>query len=397
MSKQFLVSTAYYFAIALLAAFVGYLACVKGKRTAIRKIGKDVGELEITRAKNAINLPLYIMSALIIALPLIFTDKGVDRPTYISLFQTVTLEKIKDIQHQEPGFMLINLILKGVFGTNKYIPFIFYYGLMVFNVYYVIYKLRDKCCIPFSIFIFFTIYCIQSISLLRIYVAGSILLLASYQLLKNHSVKSLILWLFAISIHYSSGLFFIVYLITFYYRLLKDKYKIKTIVLLLMLAILFVIAVILIPLMENFAIIERYKDYLTNVSFTHIGFYQPILYVPLIILSIYFVKLYGNDGHEYIYMSNLISCFLYGMISYMIIILGRSFALFMYPFIIGIPYMYKMIKKRNKLCEKDNSLLLKGEHILSNQIILVFLVAYILFKFAVYMIGYIETDGIGIL
>ena len=104
MSKQFLVSTAYYFAIALLAAFVGYLACVKGKRTAIRKIGKDVGELEITRAKNAINLPLYIMSALIIALPLIFTDKGVDRPTYISLFQTVTLEKIKDIQHQEPGF-----------------------------------------------------------------------------------------------------------------------------------------------------------------------------------------------------------------------------------------------------------------------------------------------------
>lgn len=392
MSKQLLVSTVYYLGIALLSAFVGLLACRIGKKRALKKAGNDVAY----SVNNKVYLPLYVLSAVIIAAALIFTDKGVDRTTYISLFQTVTLDKVKDVQNQEPGFMFINYALKEIFGTNRYIPLIFFYGLMVFNSYYVIYKLRSRCNIPFAIFIFFTLYCVQSINLMRIYVAGSILLVASYELLRRRRVRSMIFWLFAISIHYSSALFFLVYIIEFYYNVLHDRYKVKTIVLLTVLALIYILSIFILPHLSNLPVIERYKDYMVNISFKQIGFYQPLLYLPLIILSIYFVKFYGNDGHENIYISNLITCFLYAMVSYMISILGRSAALFMYPFIVGIPYMFKFVNERNKQCEKDNTLLYKGEHILINQIIVVCLVVYVIIKFFIYMSGYIELDGIGI-
>ena len=154
MDKQFLVTSLYYFAIALLSMIFCYLAVPHAQYA---KSNKNNIEFKL-RSNNKINKILYIFSALIIIISLVFTDKGIDRPTYLMLFENVTLQQVLDYQNQEPGFMLINLILKLVFGKNKNIPFIFFYSLMVINVYYVIYKLRDNCNLPLSIFIFYILF-----------------------------------------------------------------------------------------------------------------------------------------------------------------------------------------------------------------------------------------------
>ena len=96
-------------------------------------------------------------------------------------------------------------------------------------------------------------------------------------------------------------------------------------------------------------------------------------------------------------MANIIPCFLFGMISYMITILGRSTALFMYPFIIGVPYMYKFLSYRTSLCRYNNKLLYHKERVLTDQLIMLLLVMYVVFRFVLYMYQYIELDGIGIM
>lgn len=393
MDKQFLVTSLYYFAIALLSMIFCYLAVPHAQYA---KSNKNNIEFKL-RSNNKINKILYIFSALIIIISLVFTDKGIDRPTYLMLFENVTLQQVLDYQNQEPGFMLINLILKLVFGKNKNIPFIFFYSLMVINVYYVIYKLRDNCNLPLSIFIFYILFCIQSINLMRIYVAGSILLVATYQLLVKHKAKSCFLWIFAVSIHYSSVLFILFYFVYAFYYCLRDKYKIKTIFLLILFAAMLLTIILLAPHLKNISVISRYKEYFDQISFGNIGLLQFLLYLPLIILSIYLIDIFGNNRQEYIYMANIIPCFLFGMISYMITILGRSTALFMYPFIIGVPYMYKFLSYRTRLCRYNNKLLYHKERVLTDQLIMLLLVMYVVFRFVLYMYQYIELDGIGIM
>lgn len=393
MDKQILLTAFYYICIALFSTLFGYMAVSQAK---YRNSNKNILEFKI-RSTSKINKILYIISALIIIISLVFTDKGIDRPTYLLLYENVTLEQVFDFQNQESGFMFINLVLKTIFGKNKYITFIFFYSLMVINVYYVIYELRDNLNVPLSLFIFYILYCIQSINLMRIYVAGSILLVATYQLLIRHKAKSCLLWIFAVSIHYSALLYGLLYFVYAFYRCFHDKYKVKTILLIILFAIILIGIIFIAPYLKNMPAISRYQDYFENISLSQIGFLQLILYLPLIFLSIYLVDTFGNNRQEYIYMANVIPCFLFGMISYMITILGRSSALFMYPLIIGIPYIYKFLTCRNKICKTNNKLLYRKEYVLTNQIIMLLLVLYILFKYALYMVQYIELDGIGII
>ena len=393
MDKQFLFTALYYICIALCSTLFGYMSVSRGK---LRNSDKNILEFKI-KSTSTINKTLYTISALIIIISLVFTNKGVDRPTYVLLYENVTLEQVFDFQNQEPGFMFINLILKIIFGKNKYITFIFFYSLMVINVYYVIYKLRDNLNVPLSIFIFYVLFCIQSISLVRIYVAGSILLVATYQLLIRHNAKSCFLWIIAVSIHYSALLYGLFYFVYAFYQCFNDKYKVKTILLIVLFAIILIAIILLVPYLKNIPAISRYKDYFENISFSQIGFLQFALYLPLVVLSIYLVDTFGKNRQEYIYMANVIPCFLFGMISYMITILGRSSALFMYPLVIGIPYIYEFLNCRNRICKSNNKLLCHKEYVLINQLIMLLLVLYILFKYVLYMLQYIELDGIGII
>lgn len=392
MDLQFWVSSAYYLTIALLATLVAYFSVHIGNaKTAVVNRNNLVDATKI-------NMPLLVLSALIILLPLIFTDKGTDRNTYITyLFQELTWDRVFNIQNQEPGFMLINYTLKTVFGTNKYVTLTFFYSLMVFNVFFVIYNLKDSISVPFAVFIFSIVYTIQSISLLRVYVAGSILLVASYYMLQNKNIKSLFLFMFAISIHYSSAVFVLLYLLYCCLNVFKDKYSIKILYVLLVLLLILILFVTLIPLIKDLPIIARYQYYFENITLNSIGLMQPTLYIPLIILSVYLVHLYGESKEDNLFIAGIFSCFFVGILSYMMTILGRCFALFMYPFVIGFPYLFKQAYNRSVVCKNNSKLLKQDESILFNQLILVFLIGYIMFKFLIYMTEYIALDGIGIL
>lgn len=373
-----------------MAAFAGYCA--------MKNDGyESIEDYDVKMFRKTMFIALYSISALIVLLPLVFTELGVDRPVYIKIYQDITWQNVLDYNNQETGFMLINFILRNIFGPCKYIPLVFFYGLMVFNVYYVMYKERKNISIPLAIFIFVVVYGIQSINLMRIAVAGSILLMATYKLHHGHKWKSFICFLFAISIHYSCLLFALIYVIVWYYNLFKDKFSTKTYVLLVVFAACLVLFVLLIPVIKDLPIIDRYENYLKDIELSNIGLLQPTLYLPLIVLSLYFVYWYNDVDMETTIISGLIVALFFGMIGYFVIIIGRSYFLFMWPFVIGIPYMYKKLGDRYKECYNNTTLLMKNEHLIYHQTLRLMLVVYVLFRFVIYMTGYIELDGIGVL
>ena len=96
-------------------------------------------------------------------------------------------------------------------------------------------------------------------------------------------------------------------------------------------------------------------------------------------------------------ISGLIVALFFGMLGYFVIIIGRSYFLFMWPFVIGIPYMYKKLGDRYKECYNNTTLLMKNEHLIYHQALRLMLVVYVLFRFVMYMTQYIELDGIGVL
>lgn len=194
-----------------------------------------------------------------------------------------------------------------------------------------IYRYRDRTYLPLSILAFVSIYYIQSLDLLRIFLACSITTYFSYLLLDGKNWRYAIMLLVCTQMHYSTFCLFLPFGIYLLYR----KYPVYTFSIFL---VIFLLAPIVINKFASLLVISRYMHYADNVSEmkNSVGLMEFIIYVPVLILSIYMKrKRYEAPSVDLMLIYSM--CFLfYGILSYYIPI-GRLYIHSLFLFSIIIP------------------------------------------------------------
>lgn len=280
-----------------------------------------------------------IITSLLLTFLKAFSYTGIDlHGGYQSNFNTAeSLSSFHD-SSVELGFRILNVVIH--FFTSNYYVFLIIIGILtVLPVMHLIIKYSNYINASIAFFIYATMFYFQGFSLLRIYLAASIVLISLEQLLLHKNKKAIIWLLVAMSIHITSIIMLFPYLLYWNRRLNKGIIVVCT-----LLIIGFVI------LEKNFIIQHfsgRYEVYATQESTSSVGTTAFLMYIPLFILWIVMWKKYKVKYSEIIFCL-LLSGFTCYMLSYSIPIFGRLQAYFVsIIFIIG--YYSKIIASHSKL------------------------------------------------
>ena len=107
-----------------------------------------------------------------------FRDVGTDLPVYRNIFETVNNSDILDFGI-EPGFVLINKFLNNI-GLSRDAAIAFFSFITLLLIYKAIYRYGYAINWTLSIFALSALFYFQSYNLMRMYLAASIMLYASY-------------------------------------------------------------------------------------------------------------------------------------------------------------------------------------------------------------------------
>lgn len=310
-----------------------------------------------------------------------FADCGADREAYRIVFRDATVASIFD-GWQEPGFVIFNLILR-LFGDNPDIVLVAIPTVTLGLIYSTLYYLRKEVNIGYAILIYSTAFYIQSLSLLRIYMAAAILFWGIRYLKKNQYIKYACVILAATLIHYSSLLMFLPW--CFLYVMHNRKYKQEVHLLFLAMALSagWVAFAIGAPFLSKITIFARFQRYLDGVSFGGIGIVQFIYNIPLCFLILMIYKLL-NQNYRRIFVAFMASHFFISLLSYIIPMMGRAIYLFSVLYLFIVPYCINTLS-RSYVKEKN-----KWGYILLHS----GAVLYCCFRFILYINDYAFLDAI---
>lgn len=282
-----------------------------------------------------------ILASLFLIFLKVFSYTGIDvQGGYQDNFNTAeSLSSFHD-SSVELGFRLLNVIVH--FFTSNYYVFLFVVGILtVLPVIYLIFKYNNYINSSISFFIYATMFYLQGFSLLRIYLAASIVLISLENLLLHKNKRAIFWLLIAMSIHISAIILLFPYLL--YWNRKANKILIAVCTLLM-------IAVIILEkdfIIQHFS--GRYEVYATQESTSVIGISAFLMYVPLFVLWGVMWKKYNAKYSDLIFCI-LLSGFTYDILSYSIPIFGRLQAYFIsIVFIIG--YYSRMVAKHSKLLQ----------------------------------------------
>lgn len=314
---------------------------------------------------------LVFISFLIFSVFLFFRDIGTDLPMYKTIYNNINLGS-GFFNSQEPGFMLLNKILS-IFYLKDYVAIGILGILTIFLYYKTISENSNKICVGIAILAYGCLFYFQSYSLVRMYLASGILIYASKYLLLRRFKVYIIIVILTILIHYSAILAFIPLVFYLLYLNNKRDFIISYI-------IFFVISYFGANYLSSINIFARYDEYLSGGAMKGgIGLFQIAINIPMIFLYLYSKPIIGETTILKIFFVYTLSAILIGILSYKILMLGRSLVYYNIIYILCIPYVLKQLKNIKSINYKL-------------WYILFFI--YLIWRFYQYLSEYLLLDGL---
>lgn len=225
-----------------------------------------------------------------------FADCGADRETYGLIFSNVSISDLLS-GWQEPGFILFNMFFR-IFGDDPRVIYIAISTVTLFLLYRTWYKLRNEVLIGYGVLAFTTMFYVQSLSLMRIYMA-SVMLFAGVKFLRQgeYGKYSLVILLTSM-IHYSSLLMFLPLGLMYILENRRyRKYVLNILIIVVLVMVFFAIAAGG-SILSSIPIFSRFQSYLQNVSFSNIGVMQFVYNIPICILAFFAYYLMENKTEK---------------------------------------------------------------------------------------------------
>lgn len=343
---------------------------------------RKLENVDLRRTSNQIIMKtiqkvFFVLSFLILWFFSAFSSCGADKTSYKIIFQNVSFQTIFD-GWQEPGFNLFNLVFR-VFGDNPRIIYVAMTTVTLLLVYSTLDMLKDEINVAFSVLAYGTLFYVQSLSLMRIYLASAILFWGIRFLKKNEYFKYGIVIAVAISIHYSCCIMLFPWIIL--YMMYHHRYKqvVHIVVIICMMGAGIVVLKGLAPIMGSVPMFARFQQYFQNMQSGGFGVMQFVYFMPIILLVLcVFPKL--NDNYKRIFFTFTSSAFFVGVMSYVITILGRAFVLFSILYLFIVPYGLKYLKEEINRWKY--------------YFVCVATIVYYVFRFMIYISEYYKLDQI---
>lgn len=307
-----------------------------------------------------------------------FASCGADRGTYGIIFSDATWQSVFD-GWQEPGFVIFNLIFR-IFGKEPRIIYIAISTVTLVLFFNTLAYLKKEISVGFAILAYGCLYYVQSLSLMRIYMAAAILFWGVRYLKREIYWKYGIVIIITGLIHYSSFMLLLPFGLLYltYAKKYKKNVHFYGIVLALGIAIGGVLAGA--PMLSNFVVFSRFQRYLEGITSAQIGIMQFMYFLPICLL-IWLVFHKCNENYQRIFLVFTAFAFLIGILSYVVPVLGRAFSLFPIIYFWIVPYALKVIKSQ---CKK------KWIKFSLN----IFAMGYYMFRFFLYVVEYAKLDAI---
>lgn len=291
----------------------------------------------LVKDKGYAKRPFLFFSFLIFLFFLILRDVGADVPMYKIIYNNSDLDS-SFFNNQEPGFLIINRILKFCSFSDTVAIGIF--GFLTVYLYFIsIQHFSNSINVPLAVFAYGCLYYFQSYSLIRMYLASGILLFAARYLFNFQYKKYCLIILLTIFIHYSAILAYIPVIFIYFYKKNKQLFVITYF-------LAFILGFIAMNFLSNIPIFARYDEYLSGGMMKGgIGLFQFAINLPVLLLFFYSKKkMKGSSILEITFVFTL-SALLIGIMSYKVMMIGRSLVYYNLIFIICVPYIISYLKK----------------------------------------------------
>lgn len=286
--------------------------------------------------RKNINMNIFLGFMIIFSLAgFIYVNRsvGTDTPNYIKIFNKC-LDVERDFFDLEPGFWFLNRFVRN-FTSEYRVLFFLMYLIVAFYTCKSIYTFRHQFSIIFSVIIYFSLFFLQSLSLARMYMATSFVLISTAFLYQDKKVKSLIFLIFSCLLHYSCIIMFfswLAYVLQFNKKLYVSFFAVVMIL---------VYGGFLTKALELF---PRYKLYLDLIGVSdRVGVMFYIKSLPLAFLLFQVKDVFSKKEFNFFfyYVSYLIFIF---FLSYIFIPIGRAWVHFEFVYLVFIPLALKKIK-----------------------------------------------------
>lgn len=255
---------------------------------------------------------------------------------YADYMSATSLSSIPD-QSTEIGYRLLAVVCRNLFGDGYWMYILLLSVLTIIPIGWIIYRYRDTVDFPVALIFYTAVFYIQGFSLIRINLAASIALLAYDAVLRNKPWKALAI--IGISMLFHRTMICVLLPYGMYYVKKLSPKRITVITILVFILICFGRSLLSIFLAGRYSIYGIKED-------IDIGIMQFLYYVPLLV--IYFVMHPYEENKE---CARLEYCFLisglfFGMIGYIVPILGRLQTAFLPLFLVAARGIW-VIKKNN--------------------------------------------------
>lgn len=273
-------------------------------------------------------------------------------------------------------YRVLNTVVFSIFHDYR-IFLIIISVLTVLPIIIIAWKHRDILDLNIVIGLYACIWYFQGLSLLRIYLAASIALIAYEYEIKNKPILSLLWLVVSILFHRSTFILIIPWIIRFGKWFSKEIYFYLTLGII---ASMFVMGKQIFSFVGEFG--GRYAAY-RNSSSGHIGFQEILYYVPIFLIMYYSERYISSrklDNEKellVLHKAYAITGFSVGILKYVIPIFGRMQALFL-PLSFSVSYSFKKLA-----ITKERYLLIKTA-----------IMAYGIIRLYIYLKGYYELDYI---
>jgi len=205
----------------------------------------------------------------------------------------------------EPGWILLNQIVKLIFNDVQYLFIITSLLIWIFN-FKAIYDNRNKMSIAIAMFILLSTLYNPSFNTIRQSLAASVLMLAIKPILEKRPIKFYLIILFAISFHYTAIVFLPAYWIT--NSRIKNVTFLKNISVIVGTILFVILTPKLLTFVTSFDSLSYYSHY--ELEFENFGIGKIIIKLPIIIIIIFNLKRFKNNSP----MSKLIIFYFIGII-----------------------------------------------------------------------------------
>lgn len=345
--------------------------------------------MEDLRYVKKFNTVAFVTSFLIAGTFIFLVKSGVDFAQYCKIYANSTFSSFSDL-NIEPGYRLLNICMK-VIIPNAEIGVSLIKLISLAIVFRSFYLLRDKIHVGIAILAYMVLFYFQSFDLIRIYLAGAILL-HGYALfvIEGKYGRYFIDILLATSIHYTAIVALVMLVVEMLFRGTKRKQAKLSNKKIMLFAVLCIIGVFVFPYVAKFlcqkiSVFNKYEKYFSGGSF---GIGQFVYYVLPIFIAV-LVKKYSNYKYrDEIFVLTIVG-FCVALEGYFVGILTRMFIYFSTPFLITIPMFC------NQLATNEMDIEYTKRKKINKDVWFMIIILYFIVRFILMAKSLVEMEGLG--